>query len=46
MRVSLTHKFVVGALAVSAIVIGFPILLAESGIAVAAWMSWFVGRRN
>jgi len=42
MRVSLTHKFVVGALAVSTAVIGFPILLSASGVAVAAWVGWFV----
>ncbi|MGI9591026.1 MAG: methyl-accepting chemotaxis protein [Myxococcota bacterium] len=42
MRVSLTHKFVVGALIVSAAVIGFPILLSASGVAVAAWVGWFV----
>jgi methyl-accepting chemotaxis protein len=42
MRVSLTHKFVVSALAVSAAAIGFPILLAASGVAVAAWVGWFV----
>jgi methyl-accepting chemotaxis protein len=42
MRVSLTHKFVAGALVVSAAVIGFPILLAASGVAVAAWVGWFV----
>jgi methyl-accepting chemotaxis protein len=42
MRVSLTHKFVVGALAVSTAAIGFPVLVQATGVAVAAWVAWFV----
>jgi methyl-accepting chemotaxis protein len=41
-RVSLTHKFVVGSLAVGTAVVAFPLLLERSGIAVAAWVAPFV----
>lgn len=42
MRVSLTHKFVAGSLAVGAAVVGLPILLSRSGLVVAPWVSPFV----
>ena len=42
MRVSLTHKFVIGSLAVVVASIGVPILIAGTGLAVAAWIGWFV----
>ena len=42
MRVSLTHKFVIGSIAVGAAAIGLPVLLAYAGVAVAEWMGWFV----
>jgi methyl-accepting chemotaxis protein len=42
MRVSLTHKFVVGACAVGAAVVAFPWLLAGAGLAVAPWATPFV----
>jgi methyl-accepting chemotaxis protein len=41
-QVSLTHKFVVGSLMVGGAVIGLPVLLAGSGIEVAAWVAPFV----
>jgi methyl-accepting chemotaxis protein len=41
-RVSLTHKFVVGSLLVGAAVVVFPILLGRSGVAVAPWVAPFV----
>jgi methyl-accepting chemotaxis protein len=41
-RVALTHKFVLGSLAVSAAVAGFPALLRGSGVDVAPWISMFV----
>jgi methyl-accepting chemotaxis protein len=41
-RVSLTHKFVVGSLVVGSAVVLFPELLGWSGIAVAPWVSPFV----
>ena len=40
MRVSLTHKFVLGSLVVGAAVIVVPILLRSSGLAVAEWVVW------
>ncbi|MBW2267736.1 MAG: methyl-accepting chemotaxis protein [Deltaproteobacteria bacterium] len=42
MRVSLTHKFVVGACVVGAAVVGFPLLLGRAGVAVAPWATPFV----
>ena len=42
MRVSLTHKFVVGAFAVLAAVVAFPLLLGWAGVAVAPWVTPFV----
>ena len=42
MRVSLSHKFVVGALVVGGAVAGFPTLLASTGLAVAPWAAPFV----
>ncbi|MBW1844345.1 MAG: methyl-accepting chemotaxis protein, partial [Deltaproteobacteria bacterium] len=41
-RVALTHKFVVGSIVVSAAVVGFPILLAATGLRVAPWITPFV----
>ncbi len=42
MRVSLTHKFVAGSLAVGSAVVAFPLLLERSGLAVSAWVGPFV----
>ena len=42
MRVSLTHKFVVGALAVGTAVVLFPVLLHRSGLEVSPWVAPFV----
>jgi len=41
-RVALTHKFVLGALLVSATGVGFPALLARLGVQIAPWASVFV----
>jgi methyl-accepting chemotaxis protein len=41
-RVALTHKFVLGALLVSAAGVGFPALLARTGVQIAPWASVFV----
>ncbi len=42
MRVALTHKFVVGSIAVSAAVVCFPILIAATGLRVSPWVTPFV----
>jgi methyl-accepting chemotaxis protein len=41
-RVALTHKFVIGAIVVSAAVVGFPVLVAATGLRVAPWVTPFV----
>jgi len=40
-RVALTHKFVIGSIVVSAAVVGFPSLLAVTGLGVAPWVAPF-----
>jgi methyl-accepting chemotaxis protein len=40
-RVALTHKFVLGALMVSAVVVAVPALLVQAGVDVAPWASLF-----
>lgn len=42
MRVSLTHKFIVGSLAVGSAVVAFPLLLERSGAVVSPWVGPFV----
>jgi len=41
-RVSLTHKFVIGSLVVGGAVVAFPLLLERSGLAVSPWVGPFV----